>query len=552
MGNKLEPVINALEPLPSAPVFPSSPPIHLLLIDDDDVDRLAVRRMLKQAGIPVQITEADDFGSARNMLLKEKADCVLLDFHLPGGNGLELLQWVNTLRVDAPIIVLTGQGDETLAVELMKAGAVDYVPKRLLTPQRLSQSVRQAIRLHQAERRAKKAHDALEHQAAQLLMLSSSSLGFHAAITVEETLELVVKLARDLIGTQLAVARVDIGAPPPLTIQSRADGATLAPLHERDLERWEKLIWEAGRCIVYSEQMLSERPDWAAGEKLKGVLAAPLMGREGRPVGSLLLTGTPSGDFAQNDALMLIQLAKAASVALENSRLFREAQDAARARDDILAIVSHDLRNPLNVVGLSADLLRPKLKDTPDAMLLARIDRGVRRMSRLIEDLLLASRIELGPLPVQPTQVKAAILLAEAVESAGPLAEAHGAKLSALPSDPSLYVRADQERLAQVFSNIAGNSVKYVPEGSGVITLSVEVDNAMARFSVTDNGPGIAAHALPHIFERSWKARLTERNGAGLGLYIARGIIEAHGGKISVESKPGQGTTMRFWLPLAH
>ncbi|MBX7116729.1 MAG: response regulator [Myxococcaceae bacterium] len=551
MNDNLAPM-NAGEPVPSAPIFPSSPSIHLLLIDDDEGDRTTVRRMLQHAGIPMQITEAPDFGSAKRALTQQKADCVILDFHLPSGDGLELLQLVSTLRLDAPIVVLTGQGDETLAVDLMKAGAVDYVPKRLLTPQRLSQSVRQAIRLHQAERRAKKAHDALEHQAAQLLKLANSSLGFHAAVTVEETLELVAKLARDLIGAELAVARVDLGPPTPLLAQSRADNATLPALKGADIERWEKLIGQAGRCIAYSEQMLNDRPEWKARGILKGVLAAPLMGRDSTPVGCLLLTGTPNGEFAQGDSLMLIQLAKAASVALENSRLFKEAQDAARARDDMLAIVSHDLRNPLNVVGMSADLLRPTLKNTPDGALLTRIDRGVRRMSRLIEDLLLASRIDLGPLPVQPEKVKASLLLAEAIESAGPLADNHRVKLSALPCDTSLSVMADQERLSQVFANIIGNAVKYAPEGNGQITLSVEEENSMVRFSITDNGLGISPAALPRIFERSWKARSTERDGAGLGLYIARGIVEAHHGNISAESKPGEGTTLRFWLPIAN
>lgn len=543
--------MSAIEAVPSAPVFPPSKPIRLLLIDDDDVDRLTVRRMLRQAGMTVDMTEADDFGSARAALLSTQVDCVLLDFHLPGGNGLELLEFMNAQHVDAPIVVLTGQGDETLAVELMKAGAFDYAPKRLLTPQRLSQSVRQAMRLHHAERRAKLAHDALEHQASQLLMLSNSSLGFHAAVTVDETLELVVGLARDLIGAQIAVAHLKLGDMPALTVQSRAPEASLPLLAETDLERWVNLVWDAGRCVMLSESALDSRPEWAAAGKLSGVLAVPLMGSGGKPVGTLLVTGTPTGDFASSDPLMLIQLAKAASVALENSRLYREVQDSARARDDLLAIVSHDLRNPLNVVGLSADLLRPTLKDTPAAGLLARIDRGVRRMSRLIEDLLLASRIESGPLPVQPQKVKVSALIAEALESAAPLAEAHKCKLSTQPYDASLNVFADPERIAQVFSNIIGNAVKHVAEGTGTINIRVEVEDSMACFSVKDNGIGIEPTALPHIFKRSWKVRSTERSGAGLGLYIVRGIVEAHRGKISANSAPGKGTTMKFWLPLA-
>jgi signal transduction histidine kinase/FixJ family two-component response regulator len=529
----------------------TSEKLKLLLVEDDEVDRMAVRRVLRQAAVSADIDEATDFGSARAALMRGGADCVLLDFHLPGGDGLELLQLASTSGSGAPIIILTGQGDEALAVELMKAGAVDYLPKRLLSPERLSQSIRQAIRLQEAEGRAKRAHEALEHQAAQLLLLSESSLGLHAAITLEETLELVTRLARELMHTRVAAARIGGAGLPELVRQSHAEDSGVGALSDDELARWEKLVWKAGKCVVLSERALESDGDWGGSGRLKGVLAAPLTGREGQAIGSLLLTERIAGQFEQRDGLMLVQLSKAASVALESSRLYREAQAASRARDETLAIVSHDLRNPLGVVGISAGLLRQTLKDTPDAQIVQRIDRSIHRMARLIDDLMAASRIDSGTLAVQRSKVKASLLVADALEAAGPLAAAQHCVLRGEPGAPALHVLADPERLMQVFSNLIGNALKYVVQEGATVTVSYQLDGARVRFCVADNGAGISAEGLPHVFERAWKGRTSESDGAGLGLYIVKGIIDAHGGAIAVDSTLGEGTTVKFWLPLA-
>ncbi|HEX4620351.1 MAG TPA: HAMP domain-containing sensor histidine kinase, partial [Myxococcaceae bacterium] len=237
--------------------------------------------------------------------------------------------------------------------------------------------------------------------------------------------------------------------------------------------------------------------------------------------------------------------------AIRLSEAERRAQQAARLRDDTLAIVSHDLRNPLGVVEISAGLLRRELDGTSNAVLVQRIDRAVKRMSRLIEDLLCASRIDSGSLAIQPEKVGAGALVAEALESVAPLAEAKDCELVAEKVDGEVQVVADRERINQVFSNVLGNALKYVTEGKGQIRISFERAGERAQFSVRDNGPGIAPDSLPHLFERGWKAHQAERDGAGLGLYIAKGIVEAHRGGISVESTPGAGTLVRFWLPVA-
>jgi signal transduction histidine kinase/FixJ family two-component response regulator len=534
----------------------SEAPLALLLVDDDEVDRSAVRRALSRGGVSAKITEATDFASARSALLGSKEfDAVLLDFGLPGGDGLELLREARTGGVDTPVIVLTGQGDEALAVQLMKAGAADYLPKGLLTTERLAQSVRQVLRLRDADRSARDAHRAIERQAAQLQQSLNAAMDF------------ISRTARELIGANVAIAQLDgidgKGAAERRSLSEKYTGPLPIPEAEGDL-RWAALVQETRKSLRFTNAELNADAAWKAssakrfdGLTIRGLLAAPLVGQDGKPLGSLQLTDRLEGDFDAGDEAMLVQLAQTASVALENVRLYRAAQDAATTRDDVLAIVSHDLRNPLNVVGMSAALLRTTLEETPTAPgprclpLVQRIERNVMRMNRLIVDLLDASRVDTGKLSVQLRPEKASVLVTDAVEAAGPLAEAQRTRLQVEGLDTTLMVRADRERILQVLSNLLGNSLKFVPKEGGLVTISVRSEETRARFSVTDNGPGIPPEHLEHLFERYWKGSNASRDGAGLGLFIAKGILDAHGGEIRAANNMTRGATVRFWLPLA-
>jgi FixJ family two-component response regulator len=336
-------------------------PISILLVDDDEVDRAAVRRALSRGDVEASFTEATDFTSARSALLHGKDfDVVLLDFGLPGGDGLALLQEARNNGMDTPVIVLTGQGDEALAVELMKAGAADYLQKGLLTTERLAQSVRQVLRLRDSDRRAMEARRAVERQAAQLQRLADASIGIHGAQSLEAAMEFISRTARELIGAHVAVAQVD-GVDGRREIERRSlsekyGAVASAPGPDDATCRWGTLVRETRKSLRLTDTELGADHFWTGscakrfeGVSVRGLLAAPLVGQDGKPLGSLQLTDRLEGDFDAGDEAMLVQLAQTASVALENVRLYREAQDAASARDDVLAIVSHDLRNPLNV-----------------------------------------------------------------------------------------------------------------------------------------------------------------------------------------------------------
>ena len=244
-------------------------------------------------------------------------------------------------------------------------------------------------------------------------------------------------------------------------------------------------------------------------------------------------------------------VSKQRGVELDNVRLVGEAQDALRAREDLLAIVSHDLRNPLGVVLASTALLL-KANLPPDKQERARrqveaIQRAGNRMNRLIRDLLDFASIQAGRLSVSMRPQEVVAMVNEVLEVTEPLALAKSLRLVADVA-PGLAIRCDHDRVIQLFSNLVGNAVKFTPDG-GTITVHAAPDGEVVRFSVADTGPGIPADELPHVFDRYYQAQRKNRDGIGLGLSIARGIVEAHGGRIWVESKEGEGSTFFFTLP---
>jgi signal transduction histidine kinase len=170
-------------------------------------------------------------------------------------------------------------------------------------------------------------------------------------------------------------------------------------------------------------------------------------------------------------------------------------------------------------------------------------------MESLIRTMLDVATIEAGKLTVSFGTCTAEVLLHETTEVLGPLAASRHVNLVLPPPEPHLTLRADQERVLQVLSNLVGNAVKFTPEG-GRVTLSVERDGDMARFAVVDTGPGIPPEHLGQIFDRFWKAEASGQKGTGLGLFIAKGIVDAHGGRIWAESGATGGARFYFTLPL--
>jgi PAS domain S-box-containing protein len=285
----------------------------------------------------------------------------------------------------------------------------------------------------------------------------------------------------------------------------------------------------------------------------RSLICVPLSA-SGKPLGALtLVTSDTSGRrFNIADLSLAADLARRAAIVVEHARLFHDAQQATRARDDVLAVVAHDLRNPLNTVSMAISLM---LESTPPERVQERrqveiVRRAADRMNRMIQDLLDVKRMESGRLTIDTRPEVPATLINDTIDMLRPLATGSTIRLETSIDEDLPQVLADSARIQQVLSNLVGNAVKFTPR-AGRITVCAERFEDEVRFGVIDTGPGIPAEQLPHIFGRFWQGRASDHRGIGLGLAIAKGIVEAHNGRIWVESHVGLGSTFYFTLPRA-
>jgi signal transduction histidine kinase len=282
-------------------------------------------------------------------------------------------------------------------------------------------------------------------------------------------------------------------------------------------------------------------------------LATPLV-HAGETVGAIALHFKDAAAVGASDRTFTLLLAQAAATALHRARTYdtelnkrRSAELLAQAREDVLGVVAHDLRNPLNLIQMTAELMiDEELPLERRKQMLGIAVRAAKQMNRLIEDLLDAVRLQAGRLSLELEPISVETIVKQAEEIFRPLAEKRHLRFEA--GDDGGTVRADPTRVSQVVGNLIGNAIKFTPENGSVRLRATCVDKQV-EFRVTDDGPGIAPDSLPHLFDSFWQARVSDRRGVGLGLTIAKGIVEAHGGRIWVESAIGAGSTFHFTLP---
>jgi signal transduction histidine kinase len=283
-------------------------------------------------------------------------------------------------------------------------------------------------------------------------------------------------------------------------------------------------------------------------------LATPLI-HAGDTVGSLSLHFREAAAVGASDRAFTLLLAQTAAAALHRARSYdaerekrRDAEVLARAREDVLGVVAHDLRNPLNLIQMTAELLLDEdLPHPRRSEMLAIAVRAAKEMNRLIEDLLDTVRLQAGRLSLDVEDVSVDEIIRQAEETFRPVAARRRVNLETAGRDGAT-VRADPTRVSQIVGNLLGNAIKFTPE-QGSVKLLARPQDAQVLFQVTDDGPGIPADNMPHIFDNFWQARKSDRRGVGLGLAIAKTLVEAQGGKIWVESKVDHGSTFSFSLP---
>ena len=313
-------------------------------------------------------------------------------------------------------------------------------------------------------------------------------------------------------------------------------------------------------ATVRMDDSPDRRADWAAlpnlvdifGTVPKAGIILPLRARD-QLLGVMALYRSASG-YDDNDLFLAEEITRRAALAIDNARLHDLIHVGIRARDDMIGIVSHDLRNPVNAVKMLAGVMLDRERDEPLSAEMVEyatiIRQAAEQMDALIRDLLDVTRVEAGRLKVDARPENTEELLSDALRTLAPVASQKSLRLRLSSPDDIPHVLADRERIAQALSNLVGNAVKFSPPGSE-ISVGVEVLEAEVLFSVRDRGQGMTQEQLSHAFDRFWQSSRTDREGAGLGLAITKGIIDAHGGRIWADSSPDEGAVFYFTLPIS-
>ncbi len=400
----------------------------------------------------------------------------------------------------------------------------------------------------------------------QQQFLSEVAAVLASTIDYEETLAAVTGLLVrdladccivDLVGGEVAMRRLKVAHREPTmariadTLQQFSLGPARPYLASSVLDTREPLLLEEVTpeylaSIAQSDEHLSVLRELDP----RSLLAVPLVAH-GQVLGSLVLVRTSRMQAQRPFDLALVrEVGARAALAVHNARLYRAEQQATAARDRILGVVAHDLRNPLNAIVIQAALLRRAAAGIEVGRAAADAIHGAAmRMNRLIQDLLDVRQVEGGHFALRPSLTSVEELVRDAADAQRPSVSSAGLELRVdVGLDlPPIFV--DRDRLLQVFENLSSNALKFTPP-PGRLTLGAARKGDEVVFRVHNTGPAIARDDVPHVFEQFWQRTAGEHRGVGLGLWIVKTIVEAHGGRVWVESAPQAGTTFYFALPI--
>jgi signal transduction histidine kinase/DNA-binding response OmpR family regulator len=540
---------------------------NILIVDDLPEKLLVYRSVLEELGQNLVFVRSGE--EALKQVLKHDFAVVLLDVNMPGMNGFETAHLIRNRKRSGhtPIIFLTAFADEVQTTQGYATGAVDYMSTPVV-PEILRAKVRVFVELfrmrqqvaHQAEEQAKRA--AAEEAARRSTFLAEASRALTSSLDFEETVRGLLRLVVPSLSDVAAVTQ------------------PAGPNEHWNSEHWSsELAWydRARDCFSHATISGADAPRdelrnchervlaTGAAETLDNLDVAYPIGRgqisesrihcaivlpliaRGRALGALTLAMTGAGrQFERADRILAEDLADRAAIALDNARLYHNIQENDRRKNEFLAMLSHELRNPLAPVRNAVHVIRqcgidhPHLNWARDV-----IDRQVTHLVRLVDDLLDVSRITRGKIRLQREPVDVANVVAGAVETSRPLVQRHGHDLIVtLPQEP-VRVMGDPARLAQVLANLLNNAAKYTPDG-GRIWLTVEKENGEAVVRVRDTGAGIPKEMLAKVFDMFTQMDNSldrSQGGLGVGLTLVQRLVELHGGTVQAFSDgPGQGS----------
>jgi signal transduction histidine kinase len=421
-----------------------------------------------------------------------------------------------------------------------------------------------AIVQHMLHEAADRASRELAESAQERKFLDDATTVLSSSLNYYDTLEKIAKLAVPALADWCVVDLVEDGDAIRRVAIAHSDPARTAAAHEwvrkypvdPNTARGVAQVIRSGEAEFephVTDEMIAQAtrdPEQLRALRelgLKSYMIVPLRARD-RTLGAISLVVTESArSYDRSDVELAKELGYRAGMAVDNARLYHEAQQAVRMRENTLAIVSHDLRNPLGAIDLSASMLLQATTEERSRKHLEIIRRAANRMEHLIRDLLDMASIQAGRLAIERKSEDAATMIGEVLDTLEALAVEKSVRIQRRLNVAGT-IECDRIRIGQVLGNLLGNAIKFSKPGDS-IEVRASSDAATVEVMIADSGPGIAGDELPHIFEPYWSAKRHTQKGTGLGLFISKGIVEAHGGRIWVESTLGSGTTFCVAIP---
>jgi signal transduction histidine kinase len=534
----------------ASPILDPQEKANILVVDDLPEKHVVFRTILDELG--QNIVSARSGQEALKCILEMEFAVILLDVNMPDIDGLETASLIRQYKKSAqtPIVFITAYVDELQARRGYALGAVDYIPSPVV-PEVLRSKVRVFVELFRMNRQLQKqaaqreelarseaARAAAEEAIHRADYLAEASQMLSRSLNLDDTIGALLDIAVPMLGDQAVLALLDsdrqIG---------RVDVHPDSPW--REMQAWPATLRMAVDATVEQKQYRPWRHEDTAGA------LCPLMAGD-RVRGVLMLLGPPSRMDSQRIALAR-EVAGRASFAMENARLYSAVQEADRRKNEFLAMLAHELRNPLAPIRNAVHIMQ-NARDVPPKLNWARdvIGRQADHMARLIDDLLDVSRIVQGKVVVKPERLALATLVERAVEASGPKLGAGEQMLSVELPPENIVLDGDMVRLSQVLSNLINNASKFSPPRTRIV-LGARYGDGEVRISVRDEGAGIAPEFLPHIFDLFAQADQSldrSQGGLGIGLTLVKHLVELHGGKVSATSEGlGKGTEVAITLP---
>lgn len=556
--------------------------VNILIVDDLPEKHVVMNSILEELG--QNIVSARSGREALRLILQMEFAVILLDVNMPDIDGLETASMIRQYKKTAqtPIVFITAYVDEEQAAKGYALGAVDYISSPVV-PGVLRSKVKVFVDLHRMNRqlqqqaverealaRSEAARTAAEDATRRAAFLSDASQRLSMSLNIDATAQALADIAVPGLGAMAAVALLDshgdlhcrclkiAGGPDPsagpvvLECHRELSASMAATVRSAMLSRKIAFLPATELCAASTASAVAPQPAWPELPADHEEMAiCPLVARE-QMLGALILFGKVGG-FAQADAALLSEVVGRASIAMENARLYTLVQEADRRKNEFLAMLAHELRNPLapirNAVHIihSSHVVNPKVAWARDV-----IARQVDHMSRMIDDLLDVSRIVRGKVTVHMEPVLLSTLCEHAVEASSPLLAARNQELTVRLPAEAVVLQGDLVRLSQVLSNLLNNASKFTDQ-HGKIELNASLQEEGVTLFVSDNGQGIEPEFLPHVFDlfaQGDQALDRAQGGLGIGLTLVKHLVELHNGKVEAYSEgKGMGSRISLYFP---